>query len=87
MQKPDLALELRDARTARPGYSGPALVCSAGYGWAVLNYSTRHDAFNAFDSCSGAEHAIPVDYWATLPEIEYAPDNEEPDYETTPTEE
>ncbi len=71
MKKPDFALEFHDARTTRPERSGPALVCESGYGWAVLNYSARHDAFNAYDSCVGAEHAIPVDYWAALPEIPY----------------
>ena len=55
-----------DAKTNPPKESGEVLVFTKGGVQAVLNYSVRHKAFNAFDDFMYAENAIEVTHWMPL---------------------
>lgn len=62
-----MKLDLRKAGE-KPERSG---ACLCGFSdsnhWQVLNYSKKHEAFNAYDSQNDSDNSIKVDYWAELP--------------------
>lgn len=59
--------EWSDAKTNPPTESGEVLVFTKRGYQMILNYSVRHNAFNASDDFEYAERAIEVTHWMPLP--------------------
>lgn len=69
----EFKIHLQHTAEEKPEKSGEYL-CAAGElnEWIVLNYSAKHELFNAHDDVPrehAEKHAIPVTWWAELPEI------------------
>lgn len=60
-------MTLHDARTERPDHSMTVLALMQYYTWEKLPYSKKYDAFNVYDSFDNTETAVPVIFWAELP--------------------
>lgn len=55
---------------ALPPRSDSYLCLSVGGVWQVLDYSKKHQAFNAYDNLNDTDSSIGCSHWAELPEVE-----------------
>lgn len=51
----------------KPKESGEYLTVTKAGHIRALDYSKKYEAFNAWDTFDNAEHAIEIEYWATIP--------------------